>query len=140
MDKRSLQKNGWKTATAIIDEWNSDLKEEHPTIVGQIIARLGLHNEGSIRSKEHGLYSPTAQSLVDGVLRERYADHRYSLFGLVVKKDTFIDLGMVSGSKREWIAEVYGVLDEKRNLIKTFHETEYAAKSYIQNYVSKTMV
>jgi len=67
---------GWKTADQIIKEWNQATQaSEHPTIAGQMLARMGLHTQGTLRTpKVPGkpcLYSPTAQGLIRDALHKR---------------------------------------------------------------------
>lgn len=73
---KALASCGWRTAPEIIERWNAQNgTDEFPTIAGQILARLGLHEQGFYRTpKASGrpcLYSPAAQSIITDELQRR---------------------------------------------------------------------
>ena len=69
-----LKSVGWKSAIEIIEKWNRDNgTNEHPTIAGQLLARLGLHENAEYRFKNTRptLYSRLAQITIYDELKQR---------------------------------------------------------------------
>lgn len=73
--------DGWLTAQEIVDAWHDATGvREPPTMVGQILARDGLHRDPEMRMEKipgrPALYSPAAQQIIFLGLEERESKQR----------------------------------------------------------------
>jgi hypothetical protein len=76
------KQRGWRTAPQIIEQWNTEHgTAEHATLVGQMLARLGLQHDRKYRTPKkagwHSLYSAEAQVVIWQALERRHRRNAY---------------------------------------------------------------